>query len=289
MEPAVDGESVAEAQINAEEWLDERVPVDPGGTLFVDLDRGAVEVLSHDAHEVYIQAEARGWAAGMVHFALAHTGNDVEFDGSVDGWFPNLLGQPRIEVRAWVPREYSVEVETRGGRIHVEEITGRLGAVTRGSRIQAARIAGPVLARTSGGRIEILDVLGDLRARTSGASVRLAGVRGDIEVRTSGGSIKIEDAGGEVDARTSGASVQASFADEPWGRIETSGGSVNVECPAHAGTELDAKTSGGSLQIDDAFEIRGKRHKHRFHGTLNGGGSPLAIRTSGGSIRVRQG
>jgi hypothetical protein len=288
MQPAVDGEAVSESQINAEEWLDQRVPVEPGGTLYIDLDRGAVEVFSHDASEVYIQAEARGWAAGMVHFSLAREGNNVEFDGNVDGWFPNMFGQPRIEVRAWVPREYNVEIETRGGRIHVEEITGRLGAVTRGSRIQAARIAGPVLARTSGGRIEILDVLGDVRARTSGGSVRLAGVRGDLEVRTSGGSIKVEDAGGELDARTSGGSIHASFTNEPWGRLETSGGSITVECTPAVGAELDAKTSGGTVQIDDAFDVQGHRHKHRFKGLLNGGGPPLALRTSGGSIRVRQ-
>lgn len=273
--------------LTGEEWIDERIPVEPGGSLFVDLDRGRVEIASHDANEVHVQAQARGWAAGMAHFSMTRRGNDVEFDGSVDSWFPVLVGQPRIQLRAWVPREYSIEIETRGGRIHVEEIQGRLGAVTRGGRIEIARIAGPVLARTSGGRVEILDVLGDLRARTSGGSVRLAGVRGDIEVRTSGGNIKIEDAGGEVDARTSGGSISASFVHEPWGRLETSGGSVSVEFAADAGADLDARTSGGTVQIDRDIDARGKGNKHRFHGELNGGGPPLELRTSGGSIRIR--
>ena len=35
--------------------LDERIPVLPGGTLYVDLDYGAVEVESHDLHEVVIE------------------------------------------------------------------------------------------------------------------------------------------------------------------------------------------------------------------------------------------
>jgi hypothetical protein len=275
-----------EDMITAEEWLDERLSVEPGGTLFVDLDRGAVEVCSHDAPEVYVQAEARGWASGMVQFNLARHGNDVELDGSVDGWFPNLLGQPRVEVRAWVPREYSVEIETRGGRIRVEEIHGRLGAFTRGGRIEIARVEGPVLARTSGGRIEVLDVRNDLRARSSGASMRLAGVRGSLEARTSGGSIKIEDAGGEVDARTSGGSVRASFTDEPWGHIETSGGSITITCPVTAGADVDARTSGGTVKIDKAFDSDGKHSKSRFRGRLNGGGSPLELRTSGGSIKL---
>jgi len=277
---------VPDETITAEEWLDERIEVEPGGTLYIDLDRGAVEVRSHDAHEVYVQAEAKGWAAGMVQFGVAKHGNDVEVDGSVDGWFPNLLGQPRIEVRAWVPREYSVEIETRGGRVHVEEITGRVGTVTRGGRIEIARVAGPVLARTSGGRIEILDVLGDLRARTSGGSVRLAGVRGAIEARTSGGNIRIEDAGDQVDARTSGGNATATFVHEPWGRLETSGGNIAVAFPRDAGADVDAKTSGGNVKIDEALETRGKGGRHRFRGQINGGGSPLSLRTSGGSIRI---
>ena len=272
---------------STEEWLEERLPVEPGGTLYIDLDRGAVEVWSHDAPEVYIQAQARGWASGLASFSVDKVGNDVELDGSVDSWFPSLLGQPRILVRAFVPRPYHVEIETRGGRIHVEEIDGRVGAVTRGGGIAIAKIDGPVLARTAGGTIEILDVLGDLRARTSGGPLRLAGIRGDIEARTSGGSIRIEDAGGEVDARTSGGSIDASFVEEPWGRLETSGGSLRVSFPATAGTDLDARTSGGGIKIDSAFQAEGKRSKSRFRGRLNGGGSPLTLSTSGGSIKIR--
>ena len=79
----------------------------------------------------------------------------------------------------------------------------------------------------------------------------------------------------------------ASFVDEPWGRLETSGGNVTIECPGNAGIDLDAKTSGGSLKIDRAFETHGKRHKNRFRGQVNGGGSPLDLRSSGGSIRLR--
>lgn len=272
--------------VTSEEWVDQRIPVGPGGTLFVDLDRGAVEVRTHDAGDVRIQAEARGWAAGMVTFSIGHHGNDVDLDGSIDSWFPHLLG-PRVEVRIWIPREYNVEIETRGGRIRAEEITGRVGAVTRGGRIEIARVAGPVLARTTGGRIEILDVHGDLRARTSGSAVRLAGIRGDLEVRTSGGGIKIEDAGGEVDARTSGGSIAASFSHEPWGRLETSGGSIAVEFPGEAGAELDARSSGGQLRIAPEIRARGRGNRHRFRGELNGGGPPLTLRTSGGSIRLR--
>ena len=50
--------------------LEERIPVQPGGLLEVDLymgeglrpDKGSLEVASHDANEVRIAADASAWA-----------------------------------------------------------------------------------------------------------------------------------------------------------------------------------------------------------------------------------
>lgn len=277
----------AEPGIVAEEWIDETLPVDPGGTLWIDLDRGHVEVTSHDADTVRVVADARGWASGLVTFTLERHGPDVELDGSVDGWFPAMLGRPRITVRAWIPRRYSVEIETRGGRIAAEGIGGRVGAQTSGGRVEIAGVDGPVLAITSGGRIQVEALRGDLRARTSGGPIRIEGIEGDVECRTGGGGISIVDAGGDVDARTSGGSIRVAFSDEPSGRLETTGGSIQVELPGDTGAELDAHTTGGSLWIDPEIVAEGRRGRRRFRGTLNGGGRPLDLRTSGGSIRIR--
>ncbi len=287
MDSALSEDTPVERTVTTEEWLDETVPVEPGGTLWIDLDRGRVEVCSHDEPVVHVQAEARGWAAGMALFSLGRHGSDVEIDGTVDGWFPTLLG-PRIEVRAWIPHEYSVEIETRGGRIRVADIGGRVAAQTRGGRVEVSNVSGPVLGATTGGSIRAANVQGDLRARTSGGSIRVEAVKGDVETRTSGGSIRVEDAGGQVDARTSGGSITVSFAYEPWGRIETSGGSIRLEFPAHAGTDLDARTSGGRVEIDRDLNADGQRGHSRFRGRINGGGPPMRLRTSGGSIHVKR-
>ena len=58
--------------------MDERIPVEPGGRLEVDLDLGqglrpdpgSLEVVSHDADQVWILADASGWGASGVRFRM---------------------------------------------------------------------------------------------------------------------------------------------------------------------------------------------------------------------------
>jgi hypothetical protein len=281
------GVQVTEQAFGSEEWLEESVAVEPGGTLYVRLDRGAVEVESHDANEVRVEASARGWASGMAYFTLEKDGDDVWLEGDLDGWVPNLFGGARIEVRAWVPRRFSVEVETRGGHVYVADIGGRLAAQTSGGRISAERINGPALLRTGGGRISAREVNGDLRARTSGGRIDITYVNGDVEALTSGGRIEVHGVAGSIDARTSGGRIEASFVDEPCGRLETSGGAIEVVFREDLGADLDARTSGGRVEVEHPILLSDRSRRSHVVGRINGGGLPLQLRTAGGSIRVR--
>jgi hypothetical protein len=273
--------------VSAEDWLEEKIPVSPGGTLYIDLDRGSVEVTSHDKDEVWLEGESRGWGAGMVLFTAEKEGNAVYFDASIDGWMPFVLGGPKVRVRATVPRNFSVEIETRGGKVRAEHIGGRLGCETRGGHVEVQEIDGPVLIRTSGGHVKARHVSGDLRAKTSGGDIRIEDIGGDVETRTSGGHIEVEDAFGEVDAKTSGGHVTVSFREEPWGRLETSGGHISIEVPSDVGFDLDARTSGGHIRADHPdFDPRDRR-RSKLKRSVNGGGPPLKLRSSGGGVKLR--
>jgi len=100
-----------------------------------------------------------------------------------------------------------------------------------------------------------------------------------------------------VDATTSGGSVFASFTGAPAGRLETSGGSIDVRFPQAAGVDLDAQTRGGRVAVALPFvlvqeERRRDRigprnwRRDRVVGSINGGGASLRLRTAGGDISV---
>ena len=277
-----------DTQSTADEgWVDESIDVQPGGTLYLDLDGGQVWVRSHAESSVRIRASARGWSAGMVDFVVEEVGNDVQFDASVDGWLPFLLGRPRIRVHAWVPEHYAVEVDTAGGAVSVSGVDGRVGVHTKGGHIAVEGVRGPVWLRTASGHIEVEDVVGDLRANTSAGRIEVAGIDGDVELRTSGGRIEVEGAGGQVDARTGGGRIDVHFAEEPYGRLRTGGGSITVEFPTGAGADVDARTGGGRVIVDPPLVSEERAGGTQLRSAVNGGGLPLELRTGGGNIRLK--
>ena len=72
--------------------LSERVRVPDGGSLRIDLDRGDVEVVHHDATDVRIEARALGFGASSVHFDLRAAGDDFVLTGRSEGWLRWIRG-----------------------------------------------------------------------------------------------------------------------------------------------------------------------------------------------------
>ncbi len=229
--------------------LSETLDAPAGGTLFVDLDCGAVHVESHDEARVSVSAEGEGLLGSEVRFTLSREDGDVVVDGDVEGAFSWLACARRVRVRARIPRDWSVDVRTRGGRIRLRDLGGRAAAETSGGEIDLRGCAGSALLSSSGGPLWIERVDGDLRAHTSG------------------GPIGVRDVGGEVEA-------------------VTSGGPIDVKLRAGAGAKLDAETSGGFVRVDAPL-TGGTRSPWRVVGEIRGGGPSVRLRTSGGWIRVR--
>ena len=268
----------------AAEDLEQSVPARPGGTLHIDLDRGSVLIEHHEEHSVRLSGRAS--RAGRDPIRLESDGQDVHVRGSFAGWH-GFLGDPRVRVRVRVPQRYSLEIETKGGSIEVEEIHGDVNARTSGGSIEVHDVIGDVELETSGGGVRAHGVRGNLRIRTSGSPIHASKIEGEVEVQTSGGRIQLNDVLGPVEAETSGGPIAVRFTDAPEGDIRTSGGSIQVEFGAEFGVDLDARTSGGRIEVESEILVRGSLSRSEIQGQINGGGANLQIETSGGNIRIR--
>jgi len=267
------------------EAFERTVPVEPGGSLQIELSGGSIEVETHHLPEVQVDARTSGWASRAMRFELEHDDDEVRLTGSSSSWLPGLR-PGRVEVRARIPMLFSVDLRTSGGHVDVEEVTGQVEASTSGGEIELNQIVGEIEVETSGGSIKAREIRGDLAAQTSGGSIHLSEVDGDVEVETSGGGIRIRDVDGQVEAQTSGGSISVRFTDAPEGNLETSGGSIQVQFPEDEGVDLEAHTSGGRVTIDKEFAVSGRVERSHVEAELNGGGAELNLQTSGGNIRV---
>jgi hypothetical protein len=290
----------------------ESLAVAPGGGLEIDIDLGAglrpdpgeLLVSSHDRDEVRIEAEASGWGAWSIRFDLSGDAERSRFIASVGGSFSWMFGGPRLRVRVWVPREYSVDVRCSGGPIRIEEVHGEIRARTSDADIELVSGEGSARLRTSDGGIQVTDMLGDVEIRTSEGPVEISWVSGDVDVRTGGGGIELkhvdgrvsattdegpitlEDVSGPVEARTERGPVYASFRSAPSGFLETRRGSVEVFLPGETGAELEARSLRGDVDIAPGLTWEGERGEKHVLGRINGGGAALRLYTGRGLVRV---
>jgi DUF4097 and DUF4098 domain-containing protein YvlB len=273
--------------IETREFMDEVVPVKPGGTLYVKSSRGALDVRSHDGDEVRIEAEARGRRADRVTFLLDTAGDDVRFEVRTEGWLFGMFGGTDVRARLWVPRRYSLALRTSGGDARVDAITGEVDLRSSGGDVALSHIVGRVTLETSGGGVEMEHVEGDVHVRSSGGNTELRDVYGDVDLRSSGGDLAIDGVDGAVRARMSGGSTSIVFLGDPDGEIRGSGGSIEILVRDEASFALDAKSQGGKIKVElelDSERTHGPHHVVGRRGDKNG--MRLKLRSSGGGIRI---
>jgi DUF4097 and DUF4098 domain-containing protein YvlB len=191
-------------------------------------------------------------------------------------------------------------IETSGGEIQVGQVDGTLRAETAGGDVVIAGAAGQVVAQTAGGQIEVGPTGGSVRAETAGGSIRLQGARGRVVAETAGGSIDLLQLEAGVRASTSAGRILAEFNASAKtfaaSQLETSMGDVYVYLPVGLRLTIDAAidaAAGHHIVTDFPLSIMGDKEDFgertiRGHGTLNGGGEVLRIRTVAGNIEIRK-
>lgn len=306
------------ALASTEERTNKRFAVQPGGTLTVDVDFGAIEVTTAEGNEVVVDAWrkiSRSKKADEEAFlrdnpiSLVQDGSNVSIRCKVKqriSW--NWRNRNGAKYTITVPAQYNAKLGTAGGGIAVSGLTGEVNANTSGGGLRFSNLTGPVNAGTSGGGIHVEHCDGALRVNTSGGPIEVTGGGGSLEghtsggsvavkefrgpahVGTSGGGIRIEKVAGDVSGSTSGGSIHVQLLSpvEAPVKLSTSGGGITVLVADKAAFDLDAETSGGSVSSEVPVTTVGKLEHHRLKGTVNGGGKSVFLRTSGGGIHVNK-
>jgi hypothetical protein len=241
-----------------------------------------------------------------------HASAKRKHDG--DGW--DWRRQLNISFKIYVPKDVNTRLETSGGSIHLDNLSGDENFGTSGGSLHINTLTGHIKGETSGGSIEVANSGNEIDLETSGGSVHASNCNGKIKLETSGGSLHLDDLKGTINANTSGGSVVASNIE---GELitGTSGGSVHLSRMA---CSLEASTSGGSMDIEithvgkyiklddsggnvhmslpskqgldlnlsadrinkpDLTGFSGEWEKDHVHGSLNGGGVPVNVDASG--------
>ncbi|MBA2743386.1 MAG: DUF4097 family beta strand repeat protein [Chthoniobacterales bacterium] len=310
----------APAFARTEQNVAEEFDAAPGGKLIVDVDFGTIDVTASGSGKVVVDAyrkiDSSEEAREKEYVAdspilVTKEGDTVTVrarsqnrERSNWNWSGNVTMDARYRVQ--LPKQFNVDLHTRGGSVSVTGIKGEIKSDTSGGKLKFTQLEGPIDGKTSGGSIEMSSCNGDSNINTSGGSIDVKSGRGRLDARTSGGSIAVRDYVGDTDVKTSGGrlalenvsgkitgktsagSIDLSLADPVTDdvNLDSSAGSIDVIVPPKAGLTVDAKTSMGKIRTEIPM-LAMKSDDDRLQGTLNGGGKSLVLRASVGSITIK--
>lgn len=131
----------------------------------------------------------------------------------------------------------------------------------------------------------------NLDLETVNGKIMIEGVRGDLELSSTNGGIKALESGGSVRAHTTNGGIEVELSEIEAGEemsFKTTNGGIEISLPGGIAADLSAGTTNGSIETDFPITIQGSFAKNRLSGSINGGGPTIELRTTNGSIRIRE-
>lgn len=241
---------------------------------------GKIRIVGEDRDDIYVKARkhARAECTEAAGDLLDSIGIEHEVDGGVldlevvvpRRW--NRHGSADLELR--VPRNLEIHAQTSNGKLCV----------------QGLRCA--FQAQSSNGSVRVDDVIGDVDITTANAKVVCDCTVGRLVARSSNGKIHVGDHRGALDASTSNGLIHAHLHElaSEGVSLATSNGRIVLELPSHPDAEVDVRVDNGVIRSD--FDLGGTSgdggHNGRVRGRLGRGGATIRLRTSNGTISLRE-
>jgi len=243
---------------------------------------GSIEVRGWDRNEVVVEVEKVGpdqATAERIQVTATRNGSAITIDVRKPSPLETtgMRRTPSANLVVSVPLTSAIVARSGDGSISISRVTGTLDLDTGDGSVRIAEVSGSIVARTGDGDVIGQKLDGQAEIRTGDGVVGLDGVFTALAIETRDGAV-------EVTAR------RGSRTDGEWD-VATGDGDIRVEVPEGFGAEVDARTGDGRVRIDSITKAPGEQRddhddRESVTGRLGGGGKPMRLRTSSGSITV---
>ncbi|MFC5624235.1 DUF4097 family beta strand repeat-containing protein [Algoriphagus winogradskyi] len=283
------------SDFKADPYLTKQFTLNGSGNLKVEASGASVAVTGASGNQVIVDmyVKLNGKEVEMEDAEVENELDNYTLDISQSGNTISVILKKRnnsgrsklnISFKVQVPTEISSKFLSSGGSIAVDGLNGQQEIATSGGSIQVVNSTGYINTRSSGGSLRVENFEGSVDVQSSGGSVKVKQLIGDLNANTSGGSINLEAISGSIVASSSGGSIKAQLTNiEKELTMKSSGGSITAIVPDGLGLNLDL--SGGRVN-SKLSNFSGEVKKDRILGKINGGGVPVTMQSSGGSINL---
>ncbi len=179
-----------------------------------------------------------------------------------------------ISFRINAPKQVDSNLQTSGGSLTVENVSGNIVGKTSGARIIAKNCDGKIDITTSGACLKMSNLNGSINAVTSGARVTASNINGVIKTETSGADMKLDNISGSVDAKISVGSMNVTMKSVSDYVKLSNNGNINLTVPANKGYNLKIKAN--EIATSGLKNFNGNMD----NGTVGNGGAEIEIKES---------
>ena len=278
---------VAAAVPRERDVIKKEFDVKSGGTLFLDLDHGRVEIESTQQDKVLITmeriatAQDRSQAREMLKTSHRYQfekrqDNSVHIESRVDrGRRMNLRRQGSIKIRFTirVPEKFNIEFKSGSGDMTIVDVAGHVRGHTGAGKIVLEEASGIVELTSGAGNIDVEgDDLERVHINTGAGNVTLRGITGSVEANTGAGNMYVE-----ID-------------DQPVNdsQLRTGAGNLTVLLDEDVSLDFSGKAALGNVTCDFPVEISKSLLSKSFSGSVNGGGVVLEMRAGVGNVILKR-
>jgi Putative adhesin len=215
-------------------------------------------------------------AGGQVR--IGNTNGRVEIEG-IDGNTVEIRaervarGVTDTAAQELLPR-IEIKEDIRPDRVSVE--TARMSGIMFGAsfevRYHVRAPKGAVIdASNTNGLVVVSDISGKVRAHTTNGGVTGKGLSGGVDAAATNGRVNIELAAVGPDRIA----------------LRTTNGGVSLTVPESAKADVSASCTNGGISVTGVKLEISEQSRRRLEGKLNGGGTPIELRTTNGGVRLR--
>ena len=280
-------------QATAQARIDERWPLDPGGSVRIVNPFGSIRVFGWDADSVAVSARL---GSGAGRFFAAGDGHVRKL--GVDGG----NGEP-AELTVHVPRGATVWVKSATASIEVEGMDGTLDLSSQGGSIRVVGTPQDVTAETMDGAVELAGGTARARVKTVSGDILLRGASQDLGASTLSGRIVVRAAGwqrggtgvqrGKFESVTGDVRFEGELGRGGVVEVESQSGTIEVRVPASTVADFDLLTIAGAITnhmsaAQPKPRATGAGQELRFSSGAVGSGAQITARSFKGGILLER-
>jgi DUF4097 and DUF4098 domain-containing protein YvlB len=266
---------------DAEHSWSKTYPVTGKPALTLETSDASVQIHScGDCREIRVRAEVVGQKLTDYRLEENQNGDHVYFLFKEKPQMGIHISWHKVQTRVTVetPTELTLDARTSDGNLDLAGLRGDIALKTGDGNVTLDQISGKLRVESGDGHVNITNAAGALEARMSDGNLNVDGSFETVKLRTSDGQLDLK-------LRAGTKLTEAST-------IQSSDGSITLHLPQDFAADLDVHTSDGHVNCAlpltmDHYQSSGSEG-HALHGRLNGGGTPLTIHTSDGSVRIER-